>query len=58
MVERASEAAEKAKVSSFRGIFFAEESLFYWTSIEEGFLASLGMTGKESFSASGSGCRT
>jgi hypothetical protein len=29
---------------SFRGVFFAEESLFCRVAIEEGFFASLGMT--------------
>jgi len=35
----AEEAAEKLKIPSFRGMFFAEEFLFSWVSIEEGFLA-------------------
>jgi len=33
-----SQAAKKSKKPSFRGAFFAEESLFSWGSIEEGFL--------------------
>jgi hypothetical protein len=53
----ASEATEKLNNSSFRGAFFAEESLFSWASIEEGFLASLGMTAKESFSSARIGTR-
>jgi hypothetical protein len=32
-------------------MFLAEESLFFWVSIEEGFLASLGMTENATFSA-------
>jgi hypothetical protein len=43
--------AEKLKTPSFRGMLFAEESLFSWVSIEEGFLASLGMTENGTFSA-------
>jgi len=37
-VARASQAAEKSEKPSFRGAFFAEESLLSWVSIEEGFL--------------------
>ena len=31
LVAQASQAAEKLTPSSFRGAFFAEESLFYWS---------------------------
>jgi hypothetical protein len=41
---QAEQAAEKVKLLSFRGTLRAEESLFYWASIKERFLASLGMT--------------
>jgi hypothetical protein len=34
-----------------RGALRAEESLFSWMQIEEGFLASLGMMGSRIFSA-------
>jgi len=47
----AEEVAEELKTPSFRGMFFAEESLFSWVSIEEGFLALLGMTENATFFA-------
>jgi hypothetical protein len=41
----------KTQMLSFRGAFFAEESLFFRASTEERFLASLGMTVLGTFSA-------
>jgi len=43
---------EKTQNVSFRSTLRAEEPLFSWVSIEEEFLALLGMTEKETFSAS------
>jgi hypothetical protein len=47
----AKQAAEKVKTPSFRGALRAEESLFSWALNKEGFLASLGMTIRGTFSA-------
>jgi hypothetical protein len=47
-----SEVVEKLKILSFQGALHAEESLFSWVYIEEGFLASLGMTKINHFSRS------
>jgi hypothetical protein len=55
-VAQTAQAAEKFEYLSFRGVFFAEESLFFLCLSEERFLASPGMTVVGTFSAAWSAC--